>query len=378
MDINCPHFDFCSGCQRNRQIEQLDVYSEAKEFFLEHDVANVPLRVGSPTGWRCRAKLATRGTADNPQIGLFEEGSHHVVDIPLCQVHHPAINQAIEILRVWISQNKISLYDEQTGLGFLRYLQLAVERKTMRVQLVLVINQRQDVWEKDKGNGLLESLWQNPQACWHSIWLNFNPRKDNVIFSPRWQHVFGEKWLWERFLERDVCFHPASFAQANPEMFEKLLESVKKHIPQTNLIEFYAGVGVIGLVVAERCKTVCCVEIVPLAQTCFEESVKRLPVGLAARLTYICDSAVKQEHLLDGPVQVVLVDPPRKGLDEALLKKLYKPNHLQRLIYISCGWESFKHDCQQLLLNGWKLGHAETFLFFPGSEHLEVLAVFDS
>ncbi len=161
MHINCPHFNLCSGCTRNFNIDQLKIFEEAQRFFSSFGISNLKLNAGHACGWRCRAKLAVRGLSENPKIGLFEENSHRVVAIPFCKVHHPAINRAVAVVRAWIIKDEITLYDEQTGKGFLRYLQLAVERDSGRVQLVLVVN------EKDKESTsfkekrfVLDALWE--------------------------------------------------------------------------------------------------------------------------------------------------------------------------------------------------------------------------
>ncbi len=378
MDINCLHFDFCSGCSRDKNIEHFKALHEAQQFFAECGISPLKLNVGTPTGWRCRAKLATRGTSAHPLIGLFEEGSHRVVDIPFCQVHHPAINRSVEALKAWIVTQGVELYDERTGAGFLRYVQLAVERKTRRVQMVLVVNEMLADWDATRQKAFLQGLWEQYPELWHSLWINFNKRRDNVIFTPHWQLVYGEKWLWEELCGRQVCFHPASFAQANLDMFERLLRRIADVVPEkSRLIEFYAGVGAIGLSLLDKCDSVCCSEVVPLAKECFDESVRHLPQELSRKISFVCGSSASHTHLLNEGAGVVLVDPPRKGLEPALLEALCQSVNVERLIYISCGWESFQRDCQKLIAGRWKIVQAEAFLFFPGSEHLETFAVFD-
>lgn len=208
MEIHCPHFIKCSGCTREKAIEHPASLDDARQFFKNLNISPLTLHVGSATGWRCRAKLAVRGTAQNPLVGLFEEGSHHVIDIPFCQVHHPVINRAAEAIRHWIKEQQIRPYDENQNTGLLRYIQLAVERSTKRIQLVLVLNTR-NLQEPDLK--ALETLWQQHPDLWHSLWINFNTRRDNVIFSPDWRRLFGEEWLWEMLSGREVCFHPAEF-----------------------------------------------------------------------------------------------------------------------------------------------------------------------
>lgn len=368
MDINCTHFNSCSGCNRNRDVNKPHVYQNAKKFFNNLGIQPFHLNVGAIKGWRTRAKLAVRGTTGKPLIGLFEEGTHQVVEIPFCQVHHPAINKAVEKIKIWMINEQIAPYDERIGKGCLRYIQLVVECSTNKVQLVLVLN------EPLKNNSL-KTLFSEE---WQSIWVNNNTRRDNVIFGSDWQRIIGEEWLWETIAGCKICFHPASFAQANLEMFDRLIEHIKPFIPkEADVVEYYAGVGAIGLSIVSDCRRVRCVEIVPLAKQCFDESFKKLSPDLQERITYISGPSESHTELIQEESQVVIVDPPRKGLDSVLLKALCNAQRKTKLIYISCGWNSFQKDCKILLDHGWKLHHAEGFLFFPGSDHLETLAIFD-
>jgi 23S rRNA (uracil1939-C5)-methyltransferase len=374
MNINCPHFPLCSGCAVNTDVSQIKIFDEAKVFFAKQGIFDFRLYTGHACGWRCRAKLAVRGTSEEPLIGLYKAGTHQVIDIPRCCVHHPLINQAVVYLRHWIRSFGIIPYDEKTGKGLLRYIELAVDRENQRVQLTLVLNLGEEDVEIKRN---IKALWEEHPLFWHSLWVNFNTRRDNVILGDVWKLLYGNEWLWDRFCGRQVCFHPASFTQANPEMFEKLLIELANNVPQgSKLVEFYAGGGVIGLTLAEKCKHIVFNEIVPLAQKCFEESCKLLPRDLKEKLTFVCGPAEKQLDLLQDDVDVVVVDPPRKGIDARLLSRLCGHSGLKQLIYVSCGWKSFQKDCERLLSNHWKLVSAKAFLFFPGTEHLEILAVF--
>lgn len=380
LHIHCPHFAICSGCSVDENIDQLAILDEARRFFADKGVASLKFHVGNPHGWRCRAKLAVRGSAEDPHIGLFEEGSHRVVDIPQCRVHHPAINQAVFALGQWMVQHHIAPYDEVTGKGLLRYVQLAVERKTGKVQVALVLNQAAAEPGRD-GLVTFGELWKQHPDLWHSLWLNFNIRRDNVIFGTEWIHVFGSYWLWETLRGCSVCFHPASFVQANLDMFERLLDGIEKLLPSdAEVVEFYAGVGAIGFAVGDKCRWVKCVELNPQAEQCFLETRQHLPEGLAQRLSIICGKSADSIPLLKemNPEKgVIIVDPPRKGLESMLLDALCESKQAKKLIYISCGWPAFQRDCNRLLSAGWRLTHAEAYLFFPGNEQLEILAAFE-
>ena len=222
--------------------------------------------------WRYRAKLAVRGHYENPQIGLYEAGTHHVVDIPLCRVHHPLINLAMEHVKTWIRLEKILPYDEITQKGLLRYIQCVVERSSGRVQLTFVVNAS----NPEEVASRLLPLWTHAPELWHSVWVNLNTQRTNTIFSNDWRLLKGEDYLWESLAHTKVCFHPANFAQANLDVFEKMLWDLKNQISVGKRIaEYYAGVGVIGLCLAEKAQHVSCCEINPFAQTSFEKAYQQ-------------------------------------------------------------------------------------------------------
>lgn len=369
--ILCPHFSICSGCELDSCIDSPPVYLEAQEFFLNRGVDSFKLHTGPSVKWRTRAKLAVRGLLDSPLIGLYRRGSHEVVEIPQCAIHHPNINRTVLLLERWIQEEKIPPYDEKKGKGLVRYLQLVVQRSTGKVQLSLVLNTHL-LPEKLKLS--LQAFWNEHRDLLHSIWINFNQRRDNVIFSSQWSLFHGEHFLWENISQREICFHPSSFAQANLSLFEVMIQKIGTLIPEKSQVaEFYAGVGIIGLSLVEKCAKISCCEITPTAKECFEESKQKLPPELKEKIQFFSGNVKEHLNLLDAAV--IILDPPRKGVDNSLLEKLKNLKPDTKLIYISCGWEAFKRDCE-ILLKDWELKQAESYLFFPGTNFIETLAVF--
>lgn len=369
FSIHCPHFPICSGCTLSEHVNAPPILNEMRSFFQARGLSNLPIHAGAAEGWRCRAKLAVRGSAQSPIVGLYQKGSHHPIDIPLCRVHHPALNQAADALRLFIQSEGIEPYDEQTYQGELRYILLALERATGKVQLVLVVN-------RDHSTSIhLEKLW-SIGIPWHSIWLNYNTRRDNVIFGKEWVLYKGEHFLWETIGAVSICFHPASFGQANLDLFERLVASLREQLPSDcSLVEYHAGVGMIGLCLAEKCRTVICCEANPQAEQCFALSKEKLETRVQKKLSYRIGRAEDNLHLLQEG-ETLLVDPPRKGLDAHLLKGLKQLQGSKTLFYISCGWPAFQRDCDALVSAGWKLENAEGYALFPGTDHVELLARF--
>ncbi|KAI3978028.1 hypothetical protein MKX01_032405 [Papaver californicum] len=440
--LQCQHFDSCSGCTHEWNLHNPNILDEANAFFRNLGVSNFTFDSCRLWGWRCRAKLAVRGSSIKPLIGLYQEGTHNVVDIPSCQAHHPSINAAVELLKQGMAKLDVVPYDEDEVTGELRYVQMAVtmhntslpatERyRSGKVQVSLVWNSRNETsYGADKLNALATFLWQNggPSSkvnLLHSVWVNFQTSTNNIIFGNRWRHLLGERDFWEHVGGIDISLAPSSFGQANTRAFDSLLQKLHKYVPYgASVADMYAGAGVIGLslAVAKKCRSVKCIEINKESKLSFEKTVSRLPKHLDCNISWHhADTSIDPLSWLEGS-DVVVVDPPRKGLDPTLVETLRNLFHYERkakspvrsvlkekdekrpwilrakessvqiegktvweksqslpetLIYISCGWESFKEDCRSLLSSkGWHLEKAHGFNFFPGTNSIEVLAVF--
>ncbi|XP_058103294.1 uncharacterized protein LOC131246863 [Magnolia sinica] len=441
--LQCQHFQSCSGCSHEWNLDRPVVLDEVAQFFKSVGVSDFSFDSCRPWEWRCRAKLAVRGSSNNPLIGLYQEGTHTVVDIPHCRAHHPNINAAVDLLKQGITMLDVQPYDEDMGTGELRYVQMAVttyntslpaaERyEKGKVQATLVWNSNNEHSPSaEKLNALSDFLWRNggpknDNHLIHSIWVNFQTSSNNIIFGNRWRHLLGERDFWERVGGIDISLAPSSFGQANTQAFDSLLWKLHKYVPHgASIADVYAGAGIIGLSLAVRrkCRSVKCIEINKESKLSFEKSVGRLPNSVDSSISWHhADASIEPLHWLEGS-DVVVVDPPRKGLHPSLIDALRtsalsdhkaakastssilkakdekRPWVLrareasvqiesrtdweksrswpQTLIYISCGWESFKEDCRSLLSNkAWYLEKAHGFNFFPGTNSIEVLAVF--
>ncbi|KAL2622078.1 hypothetical protein R1flu_002283 [Riccia fluitans] len=335
-DLDCEHFSRCSGCVIDEALDKPQVMGDAINFFKRNGIEDMALTTCGVWEWRCRAKLAVRGTEENPLIGLYEEGSHDVVDIPNCRAHHPRINEAVSLVKEAIKALGVQPYNEETQTGQLRLL-------------------------------------------------------------------------------------------ANFQAFEALLRRLQKKVKRGSaVVELYAGVGVIGLslAVTRACRSVKCVEVNKEAKDSFQLSLARVPASVDCKISWHCaDASVSPIYWLEG-ADVVIVDPPRKGLDSSVVEALrvasfrgqgkQKPPSLTNtskvekrpwivrakqdsvvkenglslsedldsiwpdtLIYVSCGWESFKRDCAALTEgDAWHLDDGHAFNFFPGTDSIETLAVF--
>ncbi|MBU6382756.1 MAG: hypothetical protein KGQ49_02430 [Verrucomicrobia bacterium] len=339
----CPHFAQCSGCELPDPYNP-PIWQEILTFFREQGVEPELITDGfSQT--RMKAKLAIR---PGPNLGLFKKGTHEVIAIPQCLVHHPSINRAALLLKEEIIKHNIPPFDERSGKGVLRYAQMFVERTTGLVQLALVATQPIDPFCR----ALLK------RGPWHSIWQNIHSAPNNAIFGSTWKLQAGAPFLWQPIGAHTFPFHPAAFSQAHFPLFEKMIRKIGDWVgSDSKILELYAGVGVIGLSLPYQALTL--VESNPFAYFSFQQMKRDVP--------YFCVDAKKASF---SGYDVTIVDPPRKGLDPEIIPQIAS----QKLIYVSCQFSSFRRDAMRFFELGWKLRKGAGYLLFPGANHVEVVA----
>src|SRR5215475_12388071 len=139
--MDCPHRPPCPGCPRFGEPGIVPAVADALATLARAEGLPRPRVVdGPPTGYRHRARLAVRGRATTPKIGIFQEGSHRITDVPRCVVHHPLVNATAAAVKTAVRRTRIPLYGDASHRGLLRYLQVVVERPTATAQVVLVAN----------------------------------------------------------------------------------------------------------------------------------------------------------------------------------------------------------------------------------------------
>lgn len=362
MTINtkCPHFG--TSCCADCPLTSIpDIFQEAQLLF-----PNVTLETGSPIHFRTRAKLAVRQEG----IGLFKKGTHTVVETPNCLAHHPKINEAVSLLKNLLLKSPFKPYSESTHTGDLRYIQCVVERKSQTVQLSLVIanKARLSEWIEWCKTSLQLSLF-------HSVFVNVQKEQTNTIFSEEWHQVFGPECIWETIAGVEIPFGPSHFGQGNLEMFERLLLDLRAEVREDNILETYAGVGVIGLSLVSKCASITLSEREKSAERYFKMAQAKLPAALQSNISFITASSEESIALLEK-ADGVIVDPPRKGLPESFIKAFIAASS-KRLYYISCHFPSLARDTDILLKAGFQVVFARSYLFFPGTNHIETLIIFE-
>ena len=342
------------------------------ELTRAHGLPVAPVIPGPLSAFRHRARLAIRGRLGSPKIGLFEADSHHVVHIPNCRVHHPLINEVASVVRGALVDARVTCYSDRAHLGLARYLQVVVERSSGTAQVVLVANAA----SVEPLAQCLELIRARLGARLHSLWLNFNCQANNVILGPDFAHICGPHSVVEEFGAAAVHYPPGAFGQSNLEVAQLMVEHIRARIPAAaQVTEFYAGVGAIGLSVLERISGLRLNEVSPPSLQGLELGMAQLEPQMRAKIEVVPGMAGASCHAGDGS-QVIIVDPPRKGLDPPLTQ--YLASHPpEELIYISCGLASFMKDVTGLLGGGQlRLAELTAFNLMPFTAHVETVASF--
>ena len=357
----CPHLDDCSGCTTGANVVQTPIVDSAQRFFARqrydgtstsrvnqhiNDDSNYnkessyPVVIPSPTtAWRTQAKLVVTSKSSSSWtnnnegcvFGLYERGSHRLLPIPHCAVHHPSINTAVAALErataiAGIAGSKQGSggreqQQHQTNDRNLRFVQLQVERCSGQVSLTLVWNAA-SLKECQPGLARLikalnsddnKNVNDGKPSLWHSIWCHCNNSGGNNIFSRnpgRWHRLQGPEFLREPLpvqanvgVDEDnddappqaagwLYFTPMTFRQGNLDGFDHLALDVARAVPPgSKVCELYGGVGVLGLTALayhyhynnKGLAWLRCSDENPANPRCFQRAVDSLPEAMTGR-----------------------------------------------------------------------------------------------
>jgi 23S rRNA (uracil1939-C5)-methyltransferase len=372
--LACPHRPPCPGCPRfgDHGIAPA-VRAQLDELALAHGLPAVAVISGPTSGFRLRARLAIRGRVGSPKVGLFELDTHRVVHIPHCSVQHPLINRVASVVRRALVEVQMTSYSERAHLGLARYLQVVVERSSQAAQVVMVGNNA----SAEPFHECLQLIQQQLGSELHSLWFNANTERSNAILGPDFQHWCGAQSVVERFGGAAVHYPPGAFGQHNLDIAQQIIDQVRAHVPQgARVAEFYAGVGAIGLSLLERISEIRMNELNPQSLLGLELGLRELDADSRAKIVVVPGPAGAARVSAHG-VDVVIADPPRKGLESELADYLAEQPP-QCFIYVSCGLESFLSDLARLLSRRkLRLGALTAFNLSPFTEHVELVARFD-
>jgi tRNA/tmRNA/rRNA uracil-C5-methylase (TrmA/RlmC/RlmD family) len=288
-------------------------------------------------------------------------------------VQHPLINRAAGVVRRALVDAGIAPYAEGVHRGLARYLQVVVERSSGSAQIVIVGNSP----TVEPFAACFELIRDRLGDALHSLWFSAQCDRTNTILGREFTHWWGPPSVVERFGGAAVHYPPGAFGQNNLDVAERIVEHVRGQVPAgARVAEFYAGVGAIGLSLLPRVRHLRMNEVSP-------QSLQGLALGLDAlaplerdKIEVVAGTAGAMAAAAQD-ADVVIADPPRKGLDRELLERLVAAPPA-RFVYVSCGLDSFLADASRLTASGaMRLGDLRAFNLMPYTEHVETVACFE-
>ena len=380
----CPVARQCGGCQIQQMSydAQLDFKRKLVEGNLRRiggfpDINVLPvIGMDEPYHYRNKAQYPVGRDKDgNVVIGFYAGRTHCIIDNQDCAIGARENVKILTAIRDYINENKVSVYDENTGKGAVRHILIRKGFHTGQVMVCIVVN-GESLPQEDKLVAKLTGLelWENEGGNIYSVMININRENTNVILGDRCRTLWGKDYIEDSINGITFQISPLSFYQVNPVQTEKLYGKALEFAGLTGnevVWDMYCGIGTISLIMATRAKKVYGVEIVPAA---IENAKNNARInGLDNAEFYVGKSEEIAPKLAgQGAVpDVIVVDPPRKGCDEALLDTIVKMQP-ERVVYVSCDSATLARDLKYLAARGYEVKTVQPVDQFCHTVHVEV------
>ena len=378
----CAHAKACGGCtlQHLSYEKQLEYkFDQVKNcliriggFFEIEKIMEGPYGMEKPFRYRNKAQFPTgMGKDFKPVIGFYAGRTHSIIDTRECFLQSEISDEIIEIIREFMEEFHISTYDETGKKGLLRHILTRVGFTTGEIMVCLVINGK----KVPNVEELIQRLTKIEGMT--SICLNINKEHTNKILGDTCVTLWGRGYIEDYIGEVKYQISPLSFYQVNPVQTKVLYEKALEYAGLTGeetVWDLYCGIGTISLFLAQKAKWVYGVEIVPQA---IEDARRNAKINGMENVTFFVGKAeeVLPKEYEENKVyaKVIVVDPPRKGCDETLLKTIHEMQP-ERVVYVSCNPATLARDLKVLAGYGYEVKKVAVVDQFCQTTHVETVA----
>lgn len=371
----CPAFAACGGCalQHLDYQKQLAVKQRAVSDALMRlgGFEQVPMRpiIGMRQPYRYRNKGSFPfATVDGTvRFGFFAPRSHRLVPVLDCAIQDERVVSVMRRVQEWANAYDIPAYDETIRTGLLRH---CMARVTTNGQLMAVL-----VTASERVRCLDELIELLPDV--DSLYLNVNPDDTNVIFGEQFTLLAGAATIEETVAGLRFSVSSQSFLQVNAAQTAALYGAAKQMLdaqPDETVVDAYCGIGTISLLIAQSAGRVIGLESVPEA---VEDARRNAALNGIKNASFLCGDAAEtlSRVLTEERVDAVVADPPRKGMDEAVLAPLANSG-VSRIVYVSCNPATLARDCRYLAeRGGFALSAVQSVDMFPHAGHVETVVL---
>mgnify|MGYP002624829633 FL=1 len=284
----------------------------------------------------------------------------------MCMIEDERAASILWDIKELIKKMNIPTYNEDTGKGILRYVLIRTSHYYDEIMVVLVTSMLNFPGQRNFIDALIKL---HPEIT--TVVENVNNRHTNVILGNKEKVLFGTGFIKDKILGLTFEISASSFYQVNPVQVEVLYQTALDLIKFNDkpiVLDAYSGVGTIGLIAARNAGKVISVEINKNAHKNAIENAKRNNVD---NIEFYCDDASNFIENYDGNLDIVIMDPPRKGSDEKFLSTLINKK-ISQIIYISCDPETLARDLEYLSPY-YKVNYIQPVDMFPMTAHVETI-----
>lgn len=372
----CPAFGKCGGCQllnipyekqlqeKQKRIEKLlSPYCRVQGIIgMEH-----------PFHYRNKVHAVFGHKRDGSVIsGSYQQGTHFIVPVDECKIEDTRADAIIRDIRDLLRSFKIKTYNEDTGYGLFRHVLIRTGFYSGQIMVVLVLG---SPILPSRNNFVKALLKLHPEIT--TIVLNVNDQKTSMILGEKETVLYGKGYIEDRLCGCTFRISSRSFYQVNPVQTERLYAKAIELAGLTGrerVIDAYCGIGTIGLIASRQAGEVISVEL-------NNEAVKDAIVnartnGIKNVRFYQNDAGAFMTQMAEAgeSAEVVFMDPPRAGSDEAFLSSLVRLGP-QRVVYVSCNPETLERDLKYLIKQGYRAREAWPVDMFPMCQNIETVCI---
>lgn len=374
----CPYSKKCGGCQfvdvpYDKQLKKKQ--QNLQELLGEFGKVEPIIGMDNPDHYRNKVHAVFGlDQKHRPIAGVYEEKTHRVVDVESCFLENEKSTAIIRTIKNMIRSFKIKTYDEDTGYGLLRHVLVRTGFQTGQIMVVLVLG---SPILPSKNNFVKALLKEHPEIT--TIVVNVNNRNTSMVLGDKEQVIYGKGYIEDVLCGKTFKISPKSFYQVNPVQTEKLYSTAIEYAGLTGketILDAYCGIGTIGMIASDKAKRVIGVELNSDAVRDARTNAKINKIENIELYNKDAGEFMVQLAEQNEKIDVVFMDPPRAGSDEAFLSSVVKcsPN---RIVYVSCNPETLARDLKYLTKNGYKVKKMRGCDMFPHTSHCECIVALE-
>ena len=375
----CPYAKDCGGCVFHHMTYEEELRAKARR--VEDALTRLGgLHLGSvaitgaetTTGYRNKAQYPVAMVRGKAEAGFFKSRTHQVVPVKQCLIQGKEADQARQVVVDWMHQNKVCAYDEATGKGLVRHIYVRTAVVTKQVLVCLVINGDRIPNETQLVENLLKGV-----ENFHTLCLSIHKKPGNAVLGDKFVTLYGEGVIEDVLCGLRFRLSPRSFYQVNHDQAERLYDKAIDFAGLTGeetVLDLYCGTGTITLALSRRAKEVIGVEIIDAAIRDAKENALRNGIDNARFFCADAAQAAARFAAEGTKPHVIVVDPPRKGLDESVIDSIVYMAP-KKVVYVSCDPATLARDLKRFGEQGYETVKAEALDMFPRCHHVEAVAL---